>query len=71
MKLVEISVPRFSLVNLTYEDIAILRTIAGRVTGGGPGRKFVDELYEVLTDIKPNNNIGFVGDFSFPKKTLD
>ncbi|KKK72317.1 hypothetical protein LCGC14_2905060 [marine sediment metagenome] len=71
MKLVEILAPRFSLVDLTYKDVTILRTIAGRTTGGGPGREFVDKLYKALTDIEPNNDTGFVGDFSFPKKTLD
>ena len=56
---------RYSL-ELTESEAEILNTIVGRISGVGPGRKFVDDLCNALAKIKTADNkiIKFSGVFS-------
>ena len=53
-------------LELTEKEAGILKTIIGKILGGGPGRKFIDDLYDALIDIEPADAliIGFSGNFS-------
>ena len=67
MKFTMIEDPKEAIysLELTASEACVLRTIAGQTTGGGPGRKFIDKLYDALADVKPADNsiIKFVGGF--------
>ncbi len=53
-------------LELTSSEAGIIKTIAGRISGGGPGRETIDKLYEALADIESVDNtvIRFSGSFS-------
>ena len=53
-------------LELTEKEAGILKTIIGKIGGGGPGRGFADGLYDVLVDIESADSlrIGFSGNFS-------
>ena len=53
-------------LELTEKEAGILKIIIGKIGGGGPGRKFIDDLYAALIDIEPADAliIGFSGNFS-------
>ena len=56
---------KYSL-ELLGSEAGILKTISGRISGRGPGRKFIDDLYDALDDIEAADNarIKFNGGFS-------
>ena len=56
---------RYNL-ELTNSEAKILKAIVGKISGGGPGRKFIDDLYDALIDIPSMGNDGlrFSGNFN-------
>ncbi len=66
LEMIQLAQDAIYSLELTEKEAGILKTIIEKISGGGPGRKFIDDLYDVLIDIESADSakIGFSGNFS-------
>ena len=48
-------------LELLSGEAGILKAIIGRIEGSGIGRKFINELYDVLARVDSNTHVEFKG----------